>query len=452
MADEKKLAERIAKAVSEAGGRTFYVGGYVRDKMLGIETKDFDIEVHGVSVETLEGILDTIGKRLEFGKSFGVYNIKGCSVDIAMPRKEECIGVRHTDFKVDIDPFCGTEKAAERRDFTMNAIMEDVLTGEIIDHFGGRRDIEERVIRHVNDVSFSEDPLRVLRAAQFASRFEFEIDKATKKLCSSMDIGSVSSERVFEELKKALLKSQKPSLFFERLLEINQLASWFPEVEALIKVEQNPKYHSEGNVYAHTMLVLDEAAKRRELTENKLGFMLSALTHDFGKALTTEFVDGALHSYRHEKAGLPLIERFLLRLTRDKKLIRYVLNLAEHHMRPNALAIFNSSVKATNKLFDDVDEPIALIHLAQADSLGCVPEERTPSTEPFLLERLDEYNRCMAKPYVKGEDLIAAGLKSGRDFSEILAYTHKLRLSGVTKEAALRQAIAYAKEIRKQRG
>ncbi len=452
MANEKKLAEKIATAVASAGGRTFYVGGYVRDKMLGIETKDFDIEVHGVSVDVLEEILDNTGKRLEFGKSFGVYNIKGSSVDIAMPRKEECIGNRHTDFKVDIDPFCGTEKAAERRDFTMNAIMEDVLTGEIIDHFGGRRDIEKRVIRHVNDASFAEDPLRVLRAAQFASRFEFEIAKETETLCSSMDISTVSSERVFEELKKALLKAEKPSLFFEKLLQMEKLSVWFPEVEVLLGVRQNPKYHSEGNVYIHTMMVLDEAAKRRENVENKLGFMLAALTHDFGKAVTTEVIDGAIHSYRHEKEGNPIIESFLLRLTRDKKLIKYVTNLAEHHMRPNALAIFKSSVKATNKMFDDSCEPIALIHLAQADSLGCVPEERTPLSEQFLLERLAEYNRCMAKPYVKGEDLIAAGLISGRDFSEILAYTHKLRLSGVSKEVALKQAIAYSKEIRKQRG
>lgn len=452
MAKEKKLAENIAEAVKAAGGRTFYVGGYVRDKMLGIETKDFDIEVHGVSVEALERILDNIGTRLEFGKSFGVYNIKGYSIDIAMPRKEECIGNRHTDFKVDIDPFCGTKKAAERRDFTMNAIMEDVLTGEIVDHFCGSYDIERKIIRHVNDASFGEDPLRVLRAAQFASRFEFDIDKETEMLCSSMDIASVSSERVFEELKKALLKAERPSLFFEKLLRMKKLDVWFPEICELISVEQNPQYHSEGNVYIHTMMVLDEAAKRRTLVENKLGFMLAALTHDFGKRVTTELIDGAIRSYRHEKEGTPMIENFLLRLTRDKKLIRYVINLAENHMRPNALAAFKSSVKATNKMFDEVYEPMALIHLAESDSLGCVPEERTPSSVPFLLERLDEYNRCMSKPYVKGEDLIAAGIPSGRDFSDILAYTHKLRLSGVEKKSALKQAIAYSNEIKKKRG
>lgn len=449
MANEKELAMKIATAVSDAGGKTFYVGGYVRDKFLGIETKDFDIEVHGVSVEKLEEILDNIGKRLEFGKSFGVYNIKGYSIDIAMPRKEECIGNRHTDFKVDIDPWCGTEKAAERRDFTVNALMENVLTGEVVDHFGGRGDLEKKVIRHVNDTSFAEDPLRVLRAAQFAARFEFRIDEQTEELCSSMDISSVSSERVFEELKKALLKAEKPSLFFETLLRMKKLSVWFPEVEALMRVEQNPKYHSEGNVFIHTMLVLDEAAKRREFVENKLGFMLAALAHDFGKAVTTEVVDGAIRSYNHETAGLPLVEEFLLRLTRDKKLIKYVVNMVKNHMRPNALAAFGSSVKATNKLFDEVEETLAIIHLAQADSLGCMPEVRTPLSEPFLMERLCEYNRCMSKPYVKGEDLIKAGLKSSRDFSEILAYAHKLRLAGVGKEEALKQVLAYSRELRK---
>ncbi len=440
---EERLAKRIAEAVRASGGRVFYVGGYVRDKLLGIENKDIDIEVHGVLPETLEEILDKEGEKLSFGKSFGVYNIKGSSLDIAMPRKEECIGNRHTDFKVDIDPFCGTEKAAKRRDFTVNAMMEDVLTGEIVDHFGGKRDLTDKILRHVNDEAFAEDPLRVLRGAQFASRFEFIVADETKKLCGGMDISTVSCERVFDELKKALLKAERPSIFFEVLREIGQLSVWFPEVESLFGVKQNPRYHGEGDVFRHTMMVLDEAAKRRDKVENALAFMLSALVHDFGKPITTEVHDGKIRSYNHEIKGLLIVEEFMKRLTGDKKLLRYVLNMTKNHMRPNALAALASSIKATNKLFDESVEPEALIELALADDLGRMTEEKTESTEPFLRERLLEYKECMAKPFVRGEDLISAGLKPDERFSELLSYAHKLRLAGIEKDEALKQTIAY---------
>ena len=446
MNEEERLARKVAEAVKASGGRVFYVGGYVRDKLLGIENKDIDIEVHGISPETLEEILDGIGERLSFGKSFGVYSLKGSSIDIAMPRKEECIGNRHTDFKVDIDPFCGTENAARRRDFTVNAMMEDVLTGEIVDHFGGKNDLRDKLIRHVNDDAFAEDPLRVLRGAQFASRFEFKIADETKELCSDMDISTISCERVFDELKKALLKAEKPSIFFEILSEIGQMSVWFPEVEALFGVEQNPKYHGEGDVFRHTMMVLDEAAKRRDKTENPLAFMLSALVHDFGKPITTEISDGKIRSYNHEIKGLPIVEEFVTRLTHDKKLLKYVLNMTKTHMRPNALAAMSSSVKATNKLFDESVEPEAIIELALADDLGRITEVPTESTEPFLRERLVEYRECMSKPFVRGEDLISAGLRPDTSFSDLLAYAHKLRLAGVEKDEALRQTIAYSRK------
>ena len=205
--NDTNIAIAIAQKVASCGGSTYFVGGYVRDKLLGIENKDIDIEVHGITQKDLEEILSSIGELLRFGKSFGVYSIKGASIDVAMPRKEIATGRGHRDFDIEVDPFIGTEKACKRRDFTIGAIMQNVLTGEIVDHFGGIDDLHNKIIRHVNDDSFGEDPLRVLRAAQFASRFEFTIAEETIALCKNMDICALPAERVFEELKKALLKA-----------------------------------------------------------------------------------------------------------------------------------------------------------------------------------------------------------------------------------------------------
>ena len=190
------IAEKIAYMVCERGGRTFYVGGFVRDKILGIENKDMDIEVHGIEPEVLREILSEVGEPMSYGSSFGVYSLKGYDIDIAMPRKEHATGKGHRDFEVFVDPFIGTAEAARRRDFTMNAVMEDVLTGELVDPFGGKQDLEKGIIRHIDSDTFVEDPLRVLRGAQFASRFGFNIADDTSDLFRSMDLSALSMERV----------------------------------------------------------------------------------------------------------------------------------------------------------------------------------------------------------------------------------------------------------------
>lgn len=444
--DDITTARRIATAVTEAGGRAYFVGGCVRDRIMGIPNKDVDVEVHGITPETLESILDEVGGKLQFGKSFGVYSIKGTSVDIALPRKEECIGNKHTDFRVDVDPFLGVEKAAMRRDFTMNAIMQDVLTEEIVDVYGGVRDIENKIIRHVSDISFGEDPLRVFRGAQFSARLGFEMAEETKEICRGMDLTSLSSERVFEELKKALLQAEHPSLFFRLLREIGGLFHWFPEIEALARVEQSPRHHSEGNVFEHTMLVLDEAAELRHRAVQPLPFMMSALVHDFGKIVATEVIDGEIHAYSHETKGTPMIKDFLHRITNEKNLIRYVVNMAELHMRPNMLAAQGSTVKASNRMFDLSLEPYDLILLSVADGRGSIAECGYVSNEDFLLERLAIFNELMSRPYVTGDDLIKSGFKPDKYFTKLLEYAHKLRLAGVEKSIALKQVKAYYKE------
>lgn len=446
--DDQAMAREIARRVAEKGGRTFYVGGFVRDALLQKENKDVDMEVHGVSPACLEEILDALGQRITIGESFGVFSLKGHSLDIAMPRKEEARGRGHRDFAIFVDPFIGTEAAGRRRDFTFNALMQDVLTGVIVDYFGGQEDLKNGVLRHVCDASFAEDPLRVLRAAQFAARFGFRVAEETVQLCRGMELQHLPKERIEGELKKALLKAERPSIFFEVLRQMEQLDVWFPEVKALIGVEQNPRYHAEGDVWNHTMMVLDEAAKLREQTANPLWFMLAALTHDFGKAVTTERKNGVIHAYEHEVKGLPLAQNFLHRITTEKKCMDYVLNLTELHMKPNTVAGANSAIKVTNRMFDRAMDPEALVCIALADHRGRITETPGGSHEAFLRERLAIYREYMARPYVMGKDLIEAGLQPGRDFTEILAYAHKLRLAGVEKETALKQTLAYGRKLR----
>lgn len=449
IADQLQIVNKIALSVSKNGGCTYFVGGYVRDELMQVECKDIDIEVHGISKDVLEDILDSIGERIEFGKSFGIYNLKGCSVDIAMPRKERLVGTTHRDFEVDVDPFIGTEAAARRRDFTINALMKNVLTGEIVDHFGGINDLNYGIIRHVSDNTFAEDALRVLRAAQFASRFGFTIADETVNLCKGMDLKSLSGERVFEELRKALLKSNKPSLFFENLLSMDRLSEWFKEIENLIGVEQNKKYHAEGDVWTHTMMVLDEAAKHRHLVKNPLGFMLTAVVHDFGKSICTKNVNGKIHSYMHETEGLPLVREFLTRITSENALINYVMNMVRLHMQPNTMAADKSSIKATNKMFDQSAQPLDLIYFSLCDRLGKVSLVQSDSSEPFLMERLKVFEEYMSRPYVMGRDLIKSGIKPSQNYKELLSYAHKLRLAGIPKDLALKQTLAYAREKKK---
>lgn len=443
------MAREIARLVADRGGRCFFVGGCVRDDLMGRPTKDLDMEVHGIAPAQLEEILDALGQRISIGESFGIYNLKGHSLDIAMPRKESLRGQGHRDFDVFVDPFIGIEGAAKRRDFTCNALMQDVCTGEILDPFGGEADLRAGILRHVSEDSFAEDPLRVLRCAQFAARFDFRVAPETLALCRTMDLRHLPRERIEGELKKALLQAERPSIFFKILLEMEQLEVWFPELKDLIGVPQNPKYHAEGDVWNHTMLVLEEAAKLRHRAANPLWFMLTALVHDFGKAVCTEEKNGVIHAYQHETLGLPLAEAFLRRITAETKCIAYVLNLTALHMKPGTVAGANAALKTTNRMFDDAVDPEGLVCMALADDRGRIRETPGRDDEPFLMERLEAYRAVMAQPHVTGRDLMEAGLTPGRDFSGLLAYAHRLRLAGIPKENALKQTLAHARTLRR---
>lgn len=444
---DKEMAIEIAKKVKEKGGQTFYVGGYVRDKLLGKENKDIDIEIHEITPEELKKILSELGTVTEMGASFGILGLKGYDIDIAQPRSEKDTGRGHRDFEVYVDPFIGYKQAAIRRDFTMNALMEDVLTGEVLDYFGGIKDLKTGTIKHVNDKTFVEDPLRVLRACQFAARFDMHIANETLELGQIMDLSVLPRERIYGELQKALLKSKHPSIFFENLRFMNQLDEWFPELKALIGCEQSIKWHPEGDVWNHTMLVLDYAASLRDKAAYPEAFTLSALCHDLGKPIsTTLHTNGKISAISHDINGIPVAENFLDRVVHENNIKKYVLNMIKLHMKPNQYAsptLPHPKKKSTNTLFDSSICPNDLLLLSKADHFGRGIQDDYSDQEMFLQERLDWYeNNTKNIPQVTGTDLIALGLNPGPEFKEILDFTHRLWLADVPKKAALNQAIA----------
>lgn len=444
MLSDTELVYEIAKKVATFGGKTYYVGGCVRDSILGIDAKDIDIEVHNIEPNVLKGILSSFGKLRTQGVSFGVYNLSGRDIDIAQPRQERRIGMKHTDFEVEVNPYIGEKEAAKRRDFTIGAMMQDVLTGAIVDPYHGLDDLKSGIIRHVNDVTFQEDPLRVFRAAQFAARFDYEIASETKSLMKDMDVSMLSCERVYGEMKKALLKAKKPSKFFEELRSIDKLSDWFEELIPMIGCEQSAKWHPEGDVWNHTMATLDFAAKLKSQASNPEFYMVSALCHDMGKPSSWSVDDnGYIHTYNHESNGIGVVNTFLNRLNKDKQLCKYVTNMTAQHMKPHHCFDNNLNSSYTNKMFDESVCPHDLILLATADSASRGDEiiSNYQSEREYLEKKLQSYNICISRPEVTGLDLQTIGITPGPIFADILKMSHDKHLSGVDKSVVLHDIV-----------
>lgn len=453
------FAVQVAKEVNEIGGTAYFVGGCVRDSILGIPNKDIDIEIHNVTPYILKNILKGLGnvQSRTVGNNFGIYNIDGYDLDIALPRKETAIGKGHNDFRIDVDAYLPLKDSARRRDFTINALMENVLTGEIKDYFGGLDDLHNGIIRHIDDKTFTEDPLRVLRACQFAARFNFEIASETINLCKTMDLSTLPKERIAGELTKVLLKAKKPSLFFNSLYECGQ-TEWFKEVYALKGIEQDNEYHPEGDVYIHTMSVLDQAGELFSTgidePDRYLPFMLSALCHDFGKVNTTEMNNkGKLCALNHELTGIPIANEFLNRIYNNKSFIKYVDNMIEYHMKAHSCFNNHSKTKTTNLMFDKLLYPKDFIQLVYADSTGHDLNNldnrqfnmflnKAMAESEFLTDRYFDYGKKISEPHITADDLIELGLKPSPLFTTILDKAWNMHLKGIKKEHVLKQIVS----------
>ncbi len=341
MSELPQIVTDLAERVRASGGRAMLNGGGVRDPLLHPpqETKDWDIEVYGVESDKLRDIVTEFGDVNVVGESFAVYKV-GRHLDVSLPRREKNSGPGHRGFLVKGDPDMSFEEACSRRDFTINAILQDPLTGEIVDPFDGRGDIERRILRIVSPRTFGEDSLRVLRAAQFAARFGFDVDPATEELCKQIDVTDLPRERIWTELEKLLLKAERPSIGLTLLYDWGVFRQLFPEVQSLVGVPQEPEWHPEGDVDVHTMMVADEARKLIDDLDQprQVAVMLGALCHDLGKPPTTEFVDGRTRSRGHDEAGVEPTISFLDRLgifTMDGFDVRdQIVQLVRYHLVP----------------------------------------------------------------------------------------------------------------------
>lgn len=446
--NQKAIIHDIAAAVHDLGGRALLVGGCVRDGLLDIPCYDIDCEVHGVSPDALRALLARFGEIDISGEKYGIFTIKGAGVDIALPRVETRTGPGHKDFTVSVDPDLPPEAAAKRRDFTVNAIMQDALTGEYVDPFGGIGDLKNKILRAVPGDHFEEDPLRVLRGAQFAARFGLAQDGETIDKMRRMPLDRLSAARVMEETKKALLKAEKPSVFFRVLEEAHALEPWFGELEALRRIPQNPVYHPEGDALTHTLMVLDAAAEIRDHMDDPLAFMLAALCHDLGKATAMQVrEDGRIQAIGHEHTGVPLIGDMLSRLGVNKKIIAYAQSMCRLHMRVHTCYYGTARVSRTNVLFDESAAPKELAWLVVCDARGTgKPRENADKEELFVMERLRLYEDAAAKPMPDAAMLIAAGMQPGPKMKAALAHARELALCGESAEAAVQKAVKNLKK------
>jgi len=439
---EKVVA--IAKAVRDMKGRALLVGGCVRDLLMQREPKDWDLEVYGIEPSNLRTLLDRFGQVNVVGEAFTVYKL-GPTLDVSLPRRERKSGRGHKAFIIEGDPSMSFEEAARRRDFTVNAILEDPLTGEVIDSFDGRADIERQVLRAVSTDTFAEDSLRVLRAAQLAARFEFKIDPETVALCRRIDLSDLPAERVWGEIEKLLMRARRPWIGLHLLRELGAIAQLFPEIEALVDVPQDKEWHPEGDVFVHTALVADRA---REVIDGlpyakQVTVMLAALAHDFGKPATTEFVDGRLRSRGHEEAGVAPTKSFLDRLnihTLDGYDVRgQVIALVRDHLKPGEF------FKKREEVGDGAFRRLArkceldlLYRVAKADSLGRnteeLPREKwfTSEAQEWFIQRAKELEveQQPPAPILLGRHLLELGLEAGPRVGEITKAVYEMQLDG----------------------
>lgn len=456
-------------ACPETEPRALIVGGFVRDAMLGKHPKDADMEVYGISPARLEELLQQLfeGRVNAVGRAFGVYKIalgEGLDFDISIPRRESKTGEGHKGFLINGDPTMSVEEAARRRDFTFNALAGDPLTGEIIDPFGGLHDLRNGILKVTDETRFQDDPLRVYRALQFAARMDLTADPKTQELLREMvkrgDLDELPKERVTEEMKKLVLKSERPSVGFELARELGIIEREYPELHALIGTKQEPEWHPEGDVWTHTMMVVDAAAtiirqKDRGLDETaQLQVMLGALAHDLGKPATTKLEDGRLRSLGHEEAGEEPTKKLFAHWAFASEIEQAAVAIAKEHLKPSAHTLGLEKGRMTEDQYANAIRrllrrihPVSwhvLIAASEADSRGrATPEAQTKPYEVGRIFRetvearhLDEES---TKTLIQGRDLIALGMKPGTRMGEIIRAVEEARDRGEirTREEAL---------------
>jgi tRNA nucleotidyltransferase (CCA-adding enzyme) len=457
------------------GADVYAVGGYVRDLVRGHPSPEVDILVARHGLEEIVRKLERHGRVDLVGRSFGIikFTIRGKTYDVALPRTDRPsgAGVRgHKDILVAADPALPVEKDLARRDFRTNSMALRLKDGALIDPFEGRKDTLAKRIRLTDPAAFPEDPLRVLRVARFASVLGFKVDPAITPIARGVDLSGLSSERVNDEMVKILLRSPRPSIGLEELFRLGVLETWYPELQALALVIQDPLFHPERDahghhtVWAHTKLAVDQAAAlagQAALPDpRKLALLLAALFHDLGKASTTrwEYKRGRMavtscgHDIQSERAARKVLTRFRIQTWNGFNLGRMVPLLIRTHHRAGELWQNRAGVtkKAFNRLAAGVEgeiELLVLLDAADRAGRGTRLVRGLDRTARWLFKRFEELevNRETIKPLVMGRDLLALGVPPGPDMGRLLKKLYQAQLDGLFETKA--QGIAKARRL-----
>jgi tRNA nucleotidyltransferase (CCA-adding enzyme) len=446
------IVNSIATAVRDAGGRALIVGGWVRDRLLGLpEASNVDLEVFGLAGDRLRALLESFGHIEAVGESFQVYKLG--DIDVSLPRRDSKAGRGHRGFVVTGDPDLTIAEAAQRRDFTVNAISWDPLTEEYFDPFDGRADLARRLLRVVDPQSFGDDSLRVLRAVQFAARFTLTLEASTAALCRDIPLDDLPAERVWGEFEK-LLFAPTPSVGFNVAIDLGVIAKLFPELQALSGCPQEPEWHPEGDVWVHNLQVIDRARTRIDdlPRPQQLAVMLGAVCHDLGKPGTTRFLDGRIRSLDHEEQGVApaaaLLDRLNVNTFDGYDVRRQVLGITAQHLKPGSWFKVRDEVGdgAFRRLAHKVDLEL-LARVAKSDCEGRQPGRFDCTAMDWFLERaraLGVQHRP-PEPILLGRHLLALGLTPGPRVGEILKAVYELQMDGAV--TTLEQAIEAARRI-----
>lgn len=429
----------IVQSIADAGGRVLLVGGAVRDLLLGIPTKDLDIEIHGLDPKQLEAVLKKFGHVDLVGKAFGVYRIHGIDIDWSLPRKDTA-GRKPT---VVIDPHMKIKEAFARRDLTINAMAIDLITNELLDPFNGQKDLKEKKLRAPDAAFFVQDPLRFFRVMQFISRFEMEPDKQLNELCKKMDVSAVSKERIETEFEKLLLRSERPSLGLRWLKKIGRLHDTLPELYETIGIEQDPRWHPEGDVFEHTMQAVDAAAHLPYKNKDKLILMYAALCHDLGKvSTTTHEKDGSIRSLGHAQASEKLAKNMLARITRKKDIIAAVKKLVRYHMMPIQFLKGKAKAPAYKRLAHKLSplnlQMLAALFLVDRQGRNAKKYEPLKTTDAEVKTFIAHAQKAKVarkreEPVLQGRDLLDV-IKPGPQLGKLVARAYEIQIEDGIKD------------------
>lgn len=444
------LPEDLEAALRATPGldRSYVVGGYLRDRLLGIDSKDVDVEVYGVSLDELATNLAATGRVDLVGRSFGIVKWtlrSGSTYDVSIPRRDSKTGTGHKGFAIELDAAMSPREAAARRDFTINALMYDPRREELLDFFGGRADLERRILRHTGP-SFSDDPLRVLRGMQFVARFDLAPADGTIARCRSIVAthAELSRERICGEWFKWAGKSAVPSAGLRFLAACGWLVH-YPEIADLQGTPQDPEWHPEGDVFVHTGICLDRLVGLPEWKaaddETRVVLALAVLAHDFGKPETTrrELKQGRerIVSPGHEAAGVLRSDAFLERIGAPQRIARRVAPLVREHlaglqeMTPRAIR------RLARRLEPETIERLAIVMTADAMGRPPLPLEVPPAVVALLDgARAQEVASSVPTPVLMGRHLVALGVAPGPELGAILARTYDAQLDGAFVDLA----------------